>query len=134
MAGDEEHGGGARMKRVVVIGGGLAGITAALECANAGASVTLLEARGRLGGAAVSFTRNGILADNGQHVFLRCCTAYRDLLERIGAAQLTVMQPRLSIPIRLLGPGGVGSLLRRTQGPCRHRLHLAGARLFVFAF
>ena len=111
------------MKRVVVIGGGLAGIAAALECANAGASVSLLEARGRLGGAAYSFTRNGILADNGQHVFLRCCTAYRELLGRIGAEQLTVMQPRLSIPV--LGPGGARSLLRRTSLPAP--LHLAGA-------
>jgi len=111
------------MKRVVVIGGGLAGIAAALECANAGASVRLLEARGRLGGAAYSFTRDGIVADNGQHVFLRCCTAYRELLGRIGATQLTVMQPRLSIPV--LGPGGVKSVLRRTSLPAP--LHLAGA-------
>ncbi len=65
-------------RRVAIVGGGLAGITAALDCARAGAAVTLLESRGRLGGAAYSFTRDGILADNGQHVFLRCCTAYRE--------------------------------------------------------
>ena len=63
--------------RVIVVGGGLAGIAASLECARQGTSVTLLESRGRLGGAAYSFTRDGITADNGQHVFLRCCTAYR---------------------------------------------------------
>jgi phytoene dehydrogenase-like protein len=68
---------------VVVIGGGLAGITAALDCAKAGADVTLLESRGRLGGAAYSFERDGLSVDNGQHVFLRCCTDYQELLSEI---------------------------------------------------
>ena len=62
---------------MLVVGGGLAGITAALDCAAAGASVTLVEVRRRLGGAAYSFERDGLAMDNGQHVFLRCCHAYR---------------------------------------------------------
>jgi squalene-associated FAD-dependent desaturase len=110
-------------KRVAVIGGGLAGITAALDCARDGAAVTLLESRGRLGGAAYSFTRNGIHADNGQHVFLRCCTAYRELLERIDATNLVTLQPRLEIPV--LAPGGKTVWLRRSGLPAP--LHLAGA-------
>ena len=60
--------------RVAVIGGGLAGIAAALDCAEAGAQVTLLEVRPRLGGAVYSFERDGLWLDNGQHVFLRCFT------------------------------------------------------------
>ncbi len=123
MAGGAEPGGGADVKRVAVVGGGLAGIAAALDCAAAGAEVTVLESRGRLGGAAYSFTRNGILADNGQHVFLRCCTAYRELLQRIGADDLVTMQPRLSIPV--LAPGGRTASLRRSGLPAP--LHLAGA-------
>ncbi len=111
------------MKRIVIVGGGLAGIAAALECASAGAAVTLLESRGRLGGAAYSFTRDGIVADNGQHVFLRCCTAYRDLLRRIEASDLVTLQPRLSIPV--LAPGGEIAWLRRSDLPAP--LHLAGA-------
>ena len=63
------------------------GITAALDCAREGAEVTLLEARGRLGGAAYSFERDELSVDNGQHVFLRCCTAYRDLVEELGAGR-----------------------------------------------
>ncbi|MBV9801617.1 MAG: FAD-dependent oxidoreductase [Solirubrobacterales bacterium] len=113
------------MRRIVVVGGGLAGIAAALECASAGAAVTLLEARGRLGGAAYSFTRDGIVADNGQHVFLRCCTAYRDLLSRIEASDLVTLQPRLAIPV--LAPGGEVAWLRRSGLPAP--LHLAGALL-----
>ena len=74
-------------RRVLVVGGGLAGITAALDCAAAGASVTLVEVRRRLGGAAYSFERDGLQLDNGQHVFLRCCLAYRALLEWLGSAR-----------------------------------------------
>jgi squalene-associated FAD-dependent desaturase len=108
---------------VVVVGGGLSGIAAGLECARAGASVTLIESRGRLGGAAYSFDRHGIHADNGQHVFLRCCTAYRELLEEIGATQMVTLQPRLDIPI--LAPGGRRARLRRSGLPAP--LHLARA-------
>ena len=61
----------------VVIGGGLAGVTAALALADAGLRVTLTEARPRLGGLAFSFRRGDLTVDNGQHVFLRCCTAYQ---------------------------------------------------------
>jgi squalene-associated FAD-dependent desaturase len=110
-------------KRVVVIGGGLAGITAALECAEAGAEVTLLESRGRLGGATFSIQRDGLWLDNGQHVFLRCCTAYRGLLARLGMNSSVVLQDRLSIPV--LHPDGRSATLRRNRLPAP--LHLAGA-------
>jgi len=110
-------------QRVTVVGGGLAGIAAALSCADAGAEVTLVEVRPRLGGAAYSFERDGMVLDNGQHVFLRCCTAYRALLDRLGTASATTLQPRLSIPV--IAPGGRVEWLRRTSLPAP--LHLAGA-------
>jgi squalene-associated FAD-dependent desaturase len=106
--------------KVAVVGGGLAGISAALECADAGADVTLIEARPRLGGATFSIRREGIWMDNGQHVFLRCCTAYRRLLERLGATGQTELQSRLSIPI--VAPGGHVARLRRSRLPAP--LHL----------
>jgi squalene-associated FAD-dependent desaturase len=109
--------------RVTVVGGGLAGIAAALSCADGGAEVTLVEVRPRLGGAAYSFERDGMLLDNGQHVFLRCCTAYRALLDRLGTASATTLQPRLQIPV--IAPGGRVEWLRRTSLPAP--LHLAGA-------
>jgi hydroxysqualene dehydroxylase len=110
-------------RRVVVIGGGLSGIAAALDCAAAGASVTLVEVRRRLGGAAYSFARDGLQMDNGQHVFLRCCVAYRALLARLGSEQLTSVQPRLEIPV--LAPGSEPTVLRRGSLPAP--AHLAGA-------
>jgi squalene-associated FAD-dependent desaturase len=113
-----------RAGRVVVIGGGLAGITAALDCAPA-AEVTLLEVRPRLGGAAYSFHRDGLWLDNGQHVFLRCCTAYRALLDRLGTTGQTTLQTRLAIPV--LAPGRPLAWLRRTGLPAP--LHLTGSLL-----
>ncbi len=106
-----------------MVGGGLAGITAALDCAAAGASVTVLEVRRRLGGAAYSFEREGMRFDNGQHVFLRCCVAYRALLGRLGSTRHVEVQPRLEIPV--LSPGGREVVLRR--GTLPPPLHLAGA-------
>jgi squalene-associated FAD-dependent desaturase len=108
---------------VVVIGGGLAGITAALDCADAGARVTLVEVRRRLGGAAYSFEREGLVMDNGQHVFLRCCVSYRTLLARLGSEDRVTIQPRLEIPV--LKPGARTAVLRRSSLPAP--LHLSGA-------
>jgi squalene-associated FAD-dependent desaturase len=107
----------------VVVGGGLAGITAALRLADAGHAVTLVEGRPRLGGAACSFRRDGLDVDNGQHVFLRCCTAYRELLERLHATPLTTLQPRLDIPV--LGGGRVARLTRTPGIPAP--AHLAAS-------
>ena len=114
-----------RAGTVTVVGGGLAGITAALDCARGGAQVTLVEVRPRLGGAAYSFERDGLWLDNGQHVFLRCCTAYRRLLAQLGSDRDTVLQERLQIPV--LAPGGRVAWLRRSALPAP--LHLAGSLL-----
>jgi squalene-associated FAD-dependent desaturase len=110
---------------VVVIGGGVAGIVAALDCADAGAAVTLVEVRPRLGGAAYSVERDGLWLDNGQHVFLRCCTAYRALLHKLGSEPLVEVQEALEIPV--LAPGRPDAVLRRSGA--RPPLHLARALL-----
>ncbi|MCZ7415769.1 hydroxysqualene dehydroxylase HpnE [Streptomyces sp. WMMC897] len=94
---------GAESRRATVVGGGLAGITAALRLAEAGLRTTLVESRPRLGGLAFSFRRSSpageLSVDNGQHVYLRCCTAYQGLLERVGARALAPLQRRLDIPV-----------------------------------
>jgi squalene-associated FAD-dependent desaturase len=97
-------------RRVVVIGGGLAGITAAIALSEAGAAVTLLEARPRLGGATTSFNRGALVVDTGQHVFLRCCTAYRGLLARMGMTGSVRIQDRFDVTV--LSPGGRARLRR----------------------
>jgi uncharacterized protein with NAD-binding domain and iron-sulfur cluster len=100
--------------RVVVIGGGLAGITAAIALAESGAHVTLLEARPRLGGATCSFTRDGLVVDTGQHIYLGCCTAYRGLLGKLGMTAHAPLQPRFDVTV--LAPGRQARL-RRTALP-----------------
>jgi squalene-associated FAD-dependent desaturase len=106
--------------RVAVVGGGLAGIAAALDLADHGASVTLLEERTRLGGATYSVRRKDHWIDNGQHVLLRCCTAYRGFLGRLGVEHLVPIQPRLRVPI--LREGKPPAFLRRAPLPAP--LHL----------
>jgi squalene-associated FAD-dependent desaturase len=98
--------------RVIVVGGGLAGIAAALRLADGGARVTLLESKPWLGGLTASFRRGELEVDTGQHVFLRCCTAYRSLLDRLGVAHLTTLQPRLEIPVVRASDGRRGQLAR----------------------
>ena len=101
--------------KVAVIGGGLAGITAAIALAESGADVTLLEARPRLGGATCSFNRDGLIVDTGQHVFLGCCTAYRGLLARLGMTGHAPLQDRFDVTV--FAPGGRKARLRRTALP-----------------
>ena len=96
-----------------------------MECADAGAAVTLLEGRPRLGGATFSVEKEGLWLDNGQHVFLRCCTEYTRLIRRLGVESDVVLQPRLEIPV--LAPGGTVAWLRRARLPAP--LHLAGSLL-----
>jgi squalene-associated FAD-dependent desaturase len=110
---------------IAVLGGGLAGITAALDCADAGAEVTLYEARPRLGGATFSIRRDGHWLDNGQHVALRCCTAYRRLLATLGTDRYLDIQPRLSILVL----DGAGNRARFARTGLPAPLHLTKALL-----
>jgi squalene-associated FAD-dependent desaturase len=111
-------------RTAVVIGGGLAGITAAVELREAGVGVTLLEARPRLGGATTSFSRGDLTIDTGQHVFLRCCTSYAELLAQLGVTGSVTMQDRFDIVV--LSPHG-RARLRRSGLPAP--LHLSRSLL-----
>ncbi len=120
------------LPRVAVIGGGLAGITAAIALAEAGAAVTLLEARPRLGGATCSFNRDGLTVDTGQHIFLGCCTAYRDLLGKLGMTEHAPVQNRFDVRVLAPGPTPRPGRLRRTAlpGPL-HMLPALGRYAFL---
>jgi squalene-associated FAD-dependent desaturase len=73
-------------QKVIVVGGGLAGMAAAVALESAGQTVTLIEARKTLGGRAGSFEdpQTGEILDNCQHVLLGCCVNLIDFYRRIG--------------------------------------------------
>ena len=118
--GDEPHTGGPP-KRVAVLGGGLAGLSAALRLIDHGFAVTLIEKRPFLGGRAFSFfdPKEQVEVDNGQHIFLGCCTYYIDYLNTIGATDKTYLQDKLKVVVVRDGKRGtIGST------PWLGRLHL----------
>jgi hydroxysqualene dehydroxylase len=72
---------------VIIIGGGFAGLAAAVELAEQGRKVLVLERRGFLGGRAYSFAdkTTGTVIDNGQHLMMGCYHHTLDFLGKIGA-------------------------------------------------
>jgi squalene-associated FAD-dependent desaturase len=120
--------------KAVVVGGGLAGLTAALDLVDAGHDVTLVEARPTLGGAVQTLPeRDGDPPpppDNGQHIALGCCTEYLGFLQRVGQIG-SVRRTRLNLPVigedgrvGIIRPGPV-ALLRYRHLPYRERLGVA---------
>jgi squalene-associated FAD-dependent desaturase len=75
---------------VVIVGGGLAGLAAAVGLVGHDLRLTLLESRPRLGGRAGSFPdpATGELVDNCQHVSMKCCTNLEDFCRRVGTRDL----------------------------------------------
>ncbi len=110
-------------RSVIVIGGGLAGMSAAWRLVEAGCCVTLVERRPYLGGRAYSFVDadTGETIDNGQHVFMACCTAYTDFLNAIGTLDMMARQRALHVEVRDR-EGRVGALGAAPLPPPLHLL------------
>jgi squalene-associated FAD-dependent desaturase len=85
-----------------VVGGGLAGLAAALDLVDGGADVTLYEARPTLGGAVQTLPERDDdpkpPPDNGQHIALGCFTEYLRFLDRIGEGK-SYLRKRLALPV-----------------------------------
>ena len=129
-----------RARRVAVIGGGWAGLAAAVEATSLGHEVTLFEMASTLGGRARSFEASGLQLDNGQHILIGAYVETLALLRRIG---LDVESALLRTPLRLVDIKGRGlklsagnpalafvwAVLRRRGWRRRERLALLGAAL-----
>lgn len=84
---------------VIIIGGGISGLSAAVECAALGRKVLLVEQRRFCGGRTHSFldTATGTVVDNGQHLMMGCYHATRRFLQMVGSDHLALLQPALRI-------------------------------------
>lgn len=104
------------------MGGGLAGMAAALSLLSRGHPVTLVERRPYLGGRAYSFVdrQTEQQLDNGQHIFLGCCTAYLQFLRDLDVLDKTSFQRTPRVEVR--APGGRRGVI--SAAPLPPPLHL----------
>jgi squalene-associated FAD-dependent desaturase len=115
-------------KSVIVIGGGLAGLSSAVALAEAGFRVRLLEKRPHLGGRAASYVLpGGEHVDNCQHVTMGCCTNLEDFYRRVDAGKKIKFFSRLQFAV----PGGQRGTMAASMLPAP--LHMAPSfALFPF--
>lgn len=87
------------MKKALVIGAGIAGITAAIKLAEKGIGVTLVERRSYPGGRAFSNIdfKTGEIIDNGQHIFAGAYTVFFEILEKLDSKKHIFSQPALKV-------------------------------------
>jgi squalene-associated FAD-dependent desaturase len=117
------------MPKVLIAGGGLAGLSAAAALGSAGFEVDLFEARPFLGGRATSYPLPAVdgqppeVVDNCQHILLRCCVNLLDFYERLGVRD----RIKFYREFYFLEPGGRISVLSRGSMPAP--FHFAGSFL-----
>ncbi len=115
------------MTKVLIAGGGLAGLAAAAALGGAGFEVELFEARAFAGGRATSYDLpagaegEAETIDNCQHILLRCCVNLLDFYTRLGVRD----RIRFHREFYFLEPGGRISVLKRGRLPAP--LHFTGA-------
>jgi zeta-carotene desaturase len=117
-------------KSVAVIGGGVAGMSAACALAEAGFQVQLIERRPYLGGRASSYWHPGVneVIDNCQHVLFGCCTNLQGFYRRIGVADRIHWTREMT----MIEPGGRRSRLGPfTLGPLKLPAPLHSAPSFL---
>jgi squalene-associated FAD-dependent desaturase len=110
----------ASLERTVIIGGGLAGLAAAVALTGRGVPVVLLESRNRLGGRASSFVdpATGEILDNCQHVSMGCCTNLAHFCRTVGTHGLF----RTETSLTFVAPDGRQT--RFAESPLPAPLHL----------
>jgi zeta-carotene desaturase len=120
------------IRSVIVVGGGLAGLSAACTLAEAGYQVRLLEKRRYLGGRASSYEHPGTgeVIDNCQHVLLGNCVNLINLYQRLGVSDAIRWFDRLTF----IEPGGRRSILEPSFLPAPFHSMPAFLRASAFSF
>ena len=112
-----------KQRRVVIVGAGFAGLSAAIRLVDAGVAVEVIEATGAGGGRSRSFqhSASGVELDNGQHLLMGCYRETLDFLRTIGADGEIWFQRNLEL--EMVRPGGARVHMRCPALPAP--LHLA---------
>ena len=84
------------MKKILIIGGGISGLSAAVLLANEGFEIELIEASPKYGGKTYSFDYNNTVVDNGQHILMECYSNTLEYVDLIGAREKLEFQETLS--------------------------------------
>lgn len=98
--------------RVAVVGGGWAGLAAAVEATQLGAEVALFEMAPQLGGRARRVDVDGLGLDNGQHILIG---AYSETLRLMRSVGVDLQSAFVRTPLRLAAADGTGLFL--PEGP-----------------
>ncbi len=120
----------AKVAKVAIVGGGYAGMAAAVELAEAGTPVTVFEASRVLGGRARAVELDGTTVDNGQHILVG---AYRDtlrLMTRVGADPARQL---MRLPLAIEFPGALQLAAPQLPAPLHLLVALGLARGFSLA-
>lgn len=102
------------MKSVTVVGGGWAGLAAAVRATQLGFKVRLLEAAPQLGGRARCVMHQGLALDNGQHILIGAYTSTLALMNTLGVPTDEVLHRQ---PLNLRDVHGVGLRLMNLPAP-----------------
>lgn len=113
------------LKKIAVIGGGLAGLSAASKLAKAGVNVTLFEAAPQLGGRARALIWKGQSLDNGQHILLG---AYHETLNLMASIGVNTETALLRLPLALNMHGAFSLKAKNLPAPIHLLLGLLTAK------
>lgn len=102
------------MNKLTIVGGGWAGLAAAVKATQQGWQVRLLEAAPQLGGRARRIQHQGLALDNGQHILIG---AYRDSLQLMRTVGLQPEALLLRLPMNMQSAQGQGLRLPHAPNP-----------------
>ncbi|MEN8191665.1 MAG: hydroxysqualene dehydroxylase HpnE [Bacteroidota bacterium] len=87
------------MKKILIIGGGLSGLSTALNLIDKDYSIEIIESSPKLGGRTYSFlnSETETIIDNGQHIMMGCYSHTLDFIEKINSQNSFIFQNSLSI-------------------------------------